>query len=73
MTLADAIVPLALASPTRVTEGTGPVGNSRTGAPRGARATYDNAMELMLVLMWRPTAGGKAVSYAGPDRSETLP
>ncbi|GGW85608.1 hypothetical protein GCM10010297_03010 [Streptomyces malachitofuscus] len=43
------------------------------GAPRGARAAYDDAMELKRVLLWCRTAGGTAVSYAGPDRSETLP
>ncbi|GGV48412.1 hypothetical protein GCM10010261_24890 [Streptomyces pilosus] len=40
------------------------------GAPRGARAAYDDAMELKL---WFRTAGGTGVSYAGPDRKETLP
>ncbi|GHC31400.1 hypothetical protein GCM10010348_67640 [Streptomyces anthocyanicus] len=43
------------------------------GAPRGARAAYDSAMELDLVLLGRRTAGGTPVSYAGPDRNETLP
>ena len=43
------------------------------GAPRGARAAYDDAVELVVVLLWCRTAGGTDVSYAGPDRSETLP
>jgi len=30
-------------------------------------------MELKLVLLWCHTAGGTDVSYAGPDRNETLP
>ncbi|GHK00742.1 hypothetical protein SY2F82_25390 [Streptomyces sp. Y2F8-2] len=41
------------------------------GAPRGARAAYDGSMQL--VFLWRRTAGGTTVSYAGPDRNETLP
>ncbi|GGW88779.1 hypothetical protein GCM10010383_17400 [Streptomyces lomondensis] len=56
-----------------VTGGTGPVGNSPGGVPRGARAAYDIAMQLTLLLLWCRTAGGTGVSYAGPDRSETLP
>jgi hypothetical protein len=31
------------------------------------------AMELKLVVLWCRTAGGTGVSYAGPDRNETLP
>ncbi|BBC93932.1 hypothetical protein SRO_2756 [Streptomyces rochei] len=67
-----------------VTGGTGPVGNSPCGKRRVVRGRHTtNAMELVLFLMFRtsPTAlkvwevppGGAAGSYAGPDRTETLP
>ncbi len=66
MTLADAIVPLALASQLRGHGGTGPVRNSPCGKRRVLlRAAYDDVMELTVVLKGRDAAGGTAVSYAG--------
>src|SRR5690348_6627467 len=54
-----------------VTGGTGPVGNSRDGSAAwcagGIRRLYG-----VLVFLRCGTAGGTRVSYAGPDRNETL-
>src|SRR5690606_8343628 len=75
VTLADAIVPLALASPTAGHGRRGPGGQPPVrGAPRGARAAYDDAMQLEAgASVVSRAAGGTDVSYAGPDRKETLP
>lgn len=54
MTLADAIVPLALASQLRVKGSTGPVGSLRTEAPCGARAAYD----ILYEVLWLAVADG---------------
>src|SRR5882757_631878 len=55
-----------------VTGGAGPVGNSLAGIATwcagGIRRLYG-----VLRFLWCRTAGGTGVSYAGPDRSETLP
>lgn len=49
------------------------MGNFPFGKRRVVRGRHTtNAMELVRFLMFH-TAGGAAVSYAGPDRTETLP
>jgi len=50
VTLADAIVPLSLASDFRVTGGTGPPATPVKGVPSGARAAYDDVCEVVVWL-----------------------
>ncbi|GAA0487311.1 hypothetical protein GCM10010361_60200 [Streptomyces olivaceiscleroticus] len=77
MTIADAIVPLTLASVLlrpRSADGAGWSQEALAryvplGGPRGARAAYGERSSVL----WFYTAGGADVPYAGPDRSQTLP
>ncbi|KUN26087.1 hypothetical protein AQJ23_12905, partial [Streptomyces antibioticus] len=74
VTLADAILPLTLTSQLLGHGRYGPGGQLPCGRRRVVLGRHTTStMELKLVLLWCRTAGGTGVSYAGPDRSETLP